>query len=108
MFFLSKAILGADSNTAALTPTHVNNITYVRIANGLYDCLYITRETSSEPSMDCPDEWDFDTILHADFSTSTNAGNVDWDLRCMRLRISRKASGGTTTRTHAMWNMNML
>ena len=79
MFFLNN-ILGATKDTIPLTPTHLNNLTYIKLSNGLYDCLYITKETNSEPSMDCPREWDFDTIFHADFNNSTNAGNVDWNL----------------------------
>ncbi len=91
MFFLSKTILGASTNTIPLTPTHLNNITYIRLANGLYDCLYIIKETASEPSMDCPDEWDFDTIFHADFNNSTNAGNVDWNLKTVsHLLVKRR------------------
>lgn len=91
LFFLSKTILGTDKNTVTLTPTHLNNITYIRLANGLYDCLYITKETKSEPSMECPDKWDFDTIFHADFSDSTNAGNVDWNLKTVsHLLIKRR------------------
>jgi len=34
LFFLSKTILGTDKNTVTLTPTHLNNITYIRLANG--------------------------------------------------------------------------
>lgn len=49
--------------------------------NGLFDCLYITKETESAPTMDCPDEWDFNTIFHADFNNTTSAGNVDWNLK---------------------------
>ena len=91
LFFVSQTLLGADNDTIALTPTHVNNITYIRLANGLYDCLYITKETDSDPSMDCPSEWDFDTIFHADFNNSTNAGNVDWNLRTVtHLLIKRR------------------
>lgn len=80
MFFIGNNILGADVNTLPLTPTSVKNMTYIVLQNGLFDCLYITKETQSEPTMDCPDEWDFDTIFHADFNNSTSAGNVNWNL----------------------------
>lgn len=81
MFFLGNNILGADKNTVPLTPTSVKNITYLVLKNGLFDCLYITKEIESEPAMDCPEQWDFDTIFHADFSNNTSAGNVDWNLK---------------------------
>ncbi|WP_342759377.1 hypothetical protein [Kineothrix sedimenti] len=80
MFFIGNNILGADVNTLPLTPTSVKNMTYIVLQNGLFDCLYITKETQSEPTMDCPDEWNFDTIFHADFNNSTSAGNVNWNL----------------------------
>ena len=90
MFFLNH-ILGASPDTIPLTPTHLANLTYIKLSNGLYDCLYITRETDSEPSMDCPREWDFDTIFHADFNNSTNAGNVDWNLQSVsHLLVKRR------------------
>ncbi len=89
MFFLNH-ILGASLDTIPLTPTHLANLTYIRISNGLYDCLYITKETDSEPSMDCPREWDFDTIFHADFNNSTNAGNVDWNLKSVSHLIIKR------------------
>lgn len=81
MFFLGNNILGADRNTIPLTPTSVKNMTYIVLKNGLFDCLYITKEIESEPTMDCPEEWDFDTIFHADFNNTTSAGNVDWNLK---------------------------
>lgn len=91
IFFLSHNILGADRNTIPLTCTHVNNITYILLKNGLYDCLYITKETKSEPTSDCPRNWDHDTIFHADFNNSTNAGNVDWNLKTVsHLLIKRR------------------
>lgn len=83
--------MGADRNTVSFTPTSVNNITFILLKNGVYDCLYITKETSSEPSMDCPAGWDHDTIFHTDFSNSTNAGNVDWNLKSVsHLLVKRR------------------
>ena len=90
LFFLSNNILGADKNTVPLSPTHLNDLTCILLKNGMYDCLYITRETRSEPSSDCPKEWDFDTIFHADFNNSTNAGNVDWNLESVSHLIIKR------------------
>ena len=80
MFFLGTNILGSELNTIPLSPTSVDNVTKIELKNGLYDCLYITKEISSDPTMWCPNSWDLDTIFHAEFSDNTSAGNVDWNL----------------------------
>lgn len=80
MIFLSKSLLGSNVNAVPLTPTSIDNMTYVKLSNGIYDCLYITNNVITEMSITCLKEFDFDTILHADFNNNTNAGNVDWNL----------------------------
>lgn len=95
MFFLHNNILGSEPSTVPLTPTHLNNITYILLQNGLYDCLYITKETESEPSMDCPDEWTYDTIFHSCFNNTTNAGNVDWSLKTVSHIIVKRRNADT-------------
>lgn len=80
MFFLSHNILGGERHTSPLTPTHLGNINYIQLQYGLYDCLYITRETISRLEDECPENWDLDTIFHAEYANGTHAGNVNWDL----------------------------
>ena len=79
MFICGSNFVGGES-ACALTPTGINNIDYVELKNGIYDDLYITKDTNSELTHECPKEWDFDTVLWAKFSNNTNAGNVDWNL----------------------------
>ena len=79
MFCLGYDFLGVA--VSPITPTNISNINYVELKNGIYDDLYITKDVESEI---IPDHslwtWDFDTILWAKFSDTTNAGNMDWNI----------------------------
>ncbi len=79
MFICGDNFVGGELS-CALTPTGIKNINYVELKNGIYDDLYITKAIDFELSNECPQEWDFDTILWAKFNGTTNAGNIDWDL----------------------------
>ncbi|MCI8358302.1 MAG: hypothetical protein HFI51_09185 [Lachnospiraceae bacterium] len=79
MLFCGSGFAGGGL-ACALTPTGLININYVELKNGIYDDLYITKAADFELTNQCPAEWDFDTILWAKFSNTTNAGNVDWNL----------------------------
>lgn len=76
MFQLSGFAGGA--NAIAFTPTSVKDIDYVELQNGIYNDLMATGNTEF-PITDTIPDWDFDTIMHAKFSDSPNAGNVDWN-----------------------------
>lgn len=80
MFCLGYDFLG-DDLACALTPTGIHDISYVELKNGIYDDLYITKDTEFEIT---PDHslwsWNFDTILWAKFNDTTNAGNMDWNV----------------------------
>ena len=79
MFVCGSNFVGGEL-ACALTPTGIENINYVELKNGIYDDLYITKATDFDLSNQCPQEWDFDTVLWAKFNNTTNAGNVDWSL----------------------------
>lgn len=78
MFIMSGFNGGA--NAIAFTPTAVNDINYIKIENGLYDDLMITKDTSYEIKDYIPD-WSYDTVLYAKFNNTTNASNIDWDIK---------------------------
>lgn len=80
MFICGSNFVGGEL-ACAITPTGIDNINYVEIKNALYDDLYITKATDFELSNESPKEWDFDTILWGKFNNSTDAGNVDWNLK---------------------------
>ncbi|GFI48386.1 hypothetical protein IMSAGC019_03713 [Lachnospiraceae bacterium] len=79
MFLCGSNFVGG-ALACAPTPTGIENINYVELKNGIYDDLYISKNTDFELSNNCPAQWDFDTILWAKFDNTTNAGNVDWNL----------------------------
>lgn len=80
MLILGSTFLCGDIMSVPCTPTNVEDITYIKIENGEYDTLYVTKDVSSELELTIPEEWDFDTILYAKFNNNTLAGNVDWSL----------------------------
>ena len=77
MLFLGSTFLG-DRYTLDATPTNVSNITSVKLQNGIYDELYMTKDMTKTYSTVIPTEWDFNTILHALFAGNLNCGNVDF------------------------------
>ena len=79
MFICGSNFVGG-ALACAITPTGIDNINYVELKNGIYDDLYITRNTEFELTNEVPKQWDFDTVLWAKFNGDTHAGNIDWDL----------------------------
>lgn len=79
MLFLGT-FMGGDVMSIPCAPTECADINSVKIENGKYDNLYITKNVIDTFSPIFPDGWDFDTILYAKFDDSANAGNVDWGL----------------------------
>lgn len=66
----------ADGNALDPTPTDVNNITYTRVQNGIFDHFNVNRDTSFDYSSIIPTDWDVNTLMNADFAGNTFAGNV--------------------------------
>lgn len=79
MFICGSNFVGSAS-ACAITPTNINNINYVELKKGIYDDLYITKAADFTIEQDCPQDWDFDTVMYAKFNNNTNAGNVDWNV----------------------------
>lgn len=78
MVFCGTTFIGG-SYTALPTPTNAENLTYLTLHGGKYSDLYGTKDITTAPSLEIPDEWDWNTIMRADFSrNNTVAGNVDW------------------------------
>ena len=66
----------ADGNALDPTPTDINNITYTRVQNGIFDHFNVSRDTSFDYSSIIPTDWDTNTLMNADFAGSVSAGNV--------------------------------
>lgn len=66
----------ADGNALDPAPTDVNNITYTRVQNGIFDHFNVSRDTSFDYDSVIPTDWDVNTVMNADFAGTTSAGNV--------------------------------
>lgn len=99
MLILGTMFCGGNL-ACAMTPTDINDITYVALQNGMYDDLYATEETSSEPTDTCPENYDFDTIFHAKFNNTTDMGNIEWSLSTVsHILIKRRREDSFTWQT---------
>ena len=66
----------ADGNALDPTPTNINDITFTKIQNGIFDHFNVSRDTSFDYSSIIPTDWDIDTWMNASFAGNTSAGNV--------------------------------
>lgn len=96
MIFFDYSILSADIMHVAPTPTDVYDIDNITLMNAEFDTLYVTGDAGSSyiTGSDIPTEWDFDTILKAEFDGSLQAGNVSFILSSVSgALIQRKEVG---------------
>lgn len=90
MMFFGDFFCGNEMSIPC-TPTDINNITKVEISDAWYDDLRITKNIEEELSYAINQDWDWDTILHAKFDSTTSAGNVIWTFDTVsHLLIKRK------------------
>ena len=83
-----------DGNALDPTPTNINNITYARVQNGIFDHFNVTRDISFDYTSIIPTDWDFNTIMDANFNGDINAGNVDnLAANVTSVRIKRRIKG---------------
>ena len=66
----------ADGNALDPTPTNINDITFTKVQNGIFDHFNVSRDTSFDYSSIIPTDWDTDTWMNASFAGNTSAGNV--------------------------------
>lgn len=59
-------------------PTNTQNITNVKVENGKFDHLWISRDVVNDYPKEIPTVWDFQTILNATFNKTLHAGNIDF------------------------------
>ena len=83
-----------DGNALDPTPTNINNITYARVQNGIFDHFNVTRDISFDYTSIIPTDWDFNTVMDAGFNGDINAGNVDnLAANVTSVRIKRRIKG---------------
>ena len=69
----------------------------VKIYNGVFDNIYITRNTDIEYTTTPLTEWDVYTILHCAFNNTINAGNISINVsQISNILIKRRAFGETS------------
>lgn len=84
----------SDIDALNPAPSNVDNITNVKLQNAIFDHFNITKNTSTEVSTNIPTEWDYDTIMNADFDGNINAGNVDFFAQeVSSIKIKRRIQG---------------
>lgn len=94
MIFLGTTFLGGVY-TSLPTPTHVANIDYVELTNAEYNRLFITKDVELPQSIDEGLDWNWDTIMSADYSNeTTNAGNMSWTVETVSdIAVKRRIKG---------------
>lgn len=84
----------SDGDALNSATSMVNNITTIRLTNAIYDHFNVTKDTSETVTTTIPTEWDFDTVMNADFEGDLNAGNVDFLVeQVSSIKIKRRIRG---------------
>lgn len=84
----------ADGDCLNSAPSVIDNITTTVISNAIFDHLNVTKDTSISFTTDKPTDWNYDTIMDADFDGDLNAGNVDFLIeQVSAIKIKRRIRG---------------
>lgn len=84
----------SDVNALDSAPSSVDNITSTQLSNAIFDHFNVTKNTGTPFSTTIPANWDYDTILDADFAGNLNAGNVDFLIdQISAIKIKRRVQG---------------
>lgn len=76
------------------TPTDFTNINNIRIENGIYDRLNITKDVSFDYTTELPGEWNLQTQLDATFDGNIRAGNIGYILaQISSIKVKRRVKG---------------
>lgn len=84
----------SDIGSLDPVPTSVDNITSTKLSNGIFDHWYLTANTDGNYPTTIPGQWDYETIMDADFNGNVSAGNVDFTLaQITSFKIKRRIVG---------------
>ncbi len=85
--FFGTTFLGIKY-TALPTAAFSKDETYMKLGNGLYSDVFGTKETNSNVTNNVPENWDWDTLIKADYSDGQiNAGNSEWTLQTVSVGL---------------------
>jgi len=83
-----------DGNAIDPYPTSIETITNIQLENAIFDDFYITRDVTTPYSATVPTDWDFYTVLWANFNGNLSAGNIEALLsQITSIRIKRRIVG---------------
>lgn len=94
MIFCGRSFCGAR-DTLDYTSTSIPNIKVVKLQNGIFDDLYITKNVNMKYTNQIQSEWDFDTILYAKFENNLLAGNVNFAIEQVDSVVIKRQVVGT-------------
>lgn len=76
------------------TPTDFTNINNIRIENGIYDHMNITKDVDFDYTTELPGKWNLQTQFDADFNGTITEGNVDYILaQISSIKVKRRVKG---------------
>lgn len=76
------------------TPTDFANINNIRIENGIYDHMNITKDVDFDYTTELHGEWNLQTQFDADFNGTITAGNIDYILaQISSIKVKRRVKG---------------
>lgn len=81
-------------NALTSAPSNVDNIKTTKLSNAIFDHFNVSKNTKIPISTKIPTEWDYDTIMDADFNGNLDAGNVDFLVENISaVKIKRRKRG---------------
>lgn len=78
MFFICGYDFYKDENTLNPSPLNIAEYNFVQLENGIFSHWYITSDGNHQYSPNPPTDWDFLTIMDANFNGNIEAGNVSY------------------------------
>lgn len=94
MIFLGRAACG-DRNSMTASTVHMNDINDITLQRGAFDELYVNTKVTTTWDGQIPDEWDFDTRIHAGFNGDLFGGNVDYTAEIVSTILVKRRMKGT-------------
>ena len=84
----------SDGDALNSAPSNVDNITTIKLSNSIFDHFNVTKNTNTEVSTTIPTQWDYDTIMDANFNGNIDAGNVNFLIeQVSAIKIKRRIQG---------------
>lgn len=93
MIILGKTACG-DSDSMMATATNIEDINMIQLSGGVFDEFFVTTRVYTTWDGSIPDEWDFDTKIHALFQESLFGGNVEFTAESVSSILVKKRRVG--------------